>query len=62
MHGKDFLFFLQVIFETLRLANIVNGVLRKTTTDVELNGTFLITWKIIEVQFNFFKFSVSIDI
>ncbi|XP_027361044.1 cytochrome P450 85A-like isoform X1 [Abrus precatorius] len=27
-----------VIFETLRLANIVNGVLRKATTDVELNG------------------------
>ncbi|XP_057443589.1 cytochrome P450 85A-like isoform X2 [Lotus japonicus] len=27
-----------VIFETLRFANIVNGVLRKTTKDVELNG------------------------
>ncbi|KAI4358004.1 hypothetical protein L6164_001913 [Bauhinia variegata] len=27
-----------VIFETLRLATVVNGFLRKTTTDVQLNG------------------------
>lgn len=32
---------LQVIFETSRLATIVNGVLRKTTHDMELNGGFL---------------------
>jgi cytochrome P450 len=31
---------LQVIFETSRLATIVNGVLRKTTHDMELNGGF----------------------
>ncbi|XP_061340195.1 cytochrome P450 85A-like [Gastrolobium bilobum] len=35
---KHMLYTRAVIFETLRLANIVNGVLRKTTTDVELNG------------------------
>lgn len=29
---------IQVIFETSRLATIVNGVLRKTTQDMELNG------------------------
>lgn len=29
---------MQVIFETLRLATIVNGVLRKTTQEMELNG------------------------
>lgn len=34
------LFVLQVIFETSRLATIVNGVLRKTTHDMELNGGF----------------------
>ena len=28
----------QVILETSRLATVVNGVLRKTTQDVELNG------------------------
>uniref|UniRef100_A0A453A8K5 Uncharacterized protein n=1 Tax=Aegilops tauschii subsp. strangulata TaxID=200361 RepID=A0A453A8K5_AEGTS len=28
----------QVIFETLRLATVVNGLLRKTTKDVEMNG------------------------
>lgn len=27
-----------VIFETLRMATVVNGVLRKTTQDVEING------------------------
>ncbi|XP_057443587.1 cytochrome P450 85A-like [Lotus japonicus] len=27
-----------VIFETMRLASVVSGVLRRTTTDVELNG------------------------
>lgn len=32
------LFLMQVIFETSRLATIVNGVLRKTTEDMELNG------------------------
>ncbi|XP_020978308.1 cytochrome P450 85A [Arachis ipaensis] len=34
----EVVFFLQVIFETSRLATIVNGVLRKTTHDMELNG------------------------
>ena len=29
---------MQVIFETSRLATIVNGVLRKTTQEMELNG------------------------
>ena len=28
----------QVIFETLRLATVVNGLLRKTTQDIEMNG------------------------
>ena len=31
----------QVILETSRLATVVNGVLRKTTQDVELNGMLL---------------------
>lgn len=31
-------FVVQVIFETSRLATIVNGVLRKTTKDMEMNG------------------------
>ncbi|KAF1889577.1 hypothetical protein Lal_00024904 [Lupinus albus] len=36
-----------VIFETLRLANVVNGLSRRTTSDLELNG-FIIPkgWKI----------------
>jgi cytochrome P450 len=29
---------MQVIFETQRLATVVNGLLRKTTQDVEMNG------------------------
>jgi brassinosteroid-6-oxidase 1 len=29
---------MQVIYETLRLATVVNGLLRKTTHDVEMNG------------------------
>lgn len=29
---------MQVIFETLRLASVVSGVLRKTTKELELNG------------------------
>ena len=37
---SSFCTFLQVIFETSRLATIVNGVLRKTTQDMELNGGF----------------------
>ncbi|KAK1389839.1 hypothetical protein POM88_018017 [Heracleum sosnowskyi] len=32
---------IQVIFETSRLASVVNGVLRKTVEDVELNGMCL---------------------
>ncbi|KAJ1400898.1 Cytochrome P450 [Sesbania bispinosa] len=36
-HYKHMVYTRAVIFETLRLANIVNGVLRKTTKDVELN-------------------------
>ncbi|KAJ0981950.1 hypothetical protein J5N97_010205 [Dioscorea zingiberensis] len=36
-----------VIFETSRIANVVNGVLRKTTNDMELNGfTIPKGWKI----------------
>ncbi|KAJ3674294.1 hypothetical protein LUZ60_004910 [Juncus effusus] len=36
-----------VIFETLRLATVVNGVLRRTTEDVELNGYIIPKgWKI----------------
>ena len=35
-----YFFLMQVIFETSRLATIVNGVLRKTTEDMELNGKF----------------------
>ncbi|GMY33307.1 cytochrome P450 85A1-like [Fagus crenata] len=38
---------LEVILETSRLATVVNGVLRKTTQDVELNGFFIPKgWKI----------------
>lgn len=32
------IFMMQVILETSRLAIIVNGVLRKTTRDMQLNG------------------------
>lgn len=32
---------MQVIFETSRLASVVNGVLRKTTTNLEMNGIVL---------------------
>ncbi|KAI4389283.1 hypothetical protein MLD38_001524 [Melastoma candidum] len=35
---KSMKFTRAVIFETLRLATVVNGVLRKTTKDLELNG------------------------
>jgi brassinosteroid-6-oxidase 2 len=35
---KSMKFTRAVIFETSRLATIVNGVLRKTTHDLELNG------------------------
>uniref|UniRef100_A0A7N0T154 Cytochrome P450 n=1 Tax=Kalanchoe fedtschenkoi TaxID=63787 RepID=A0A7N0T154_KALFE len=31
-----------VIFETLRLATVINGVLRRTTEEMELNGLFVI--------------------
>ncbi|WVZ14992.1 hypothetical protein V8G54_012558 [Vigna mungo] len=37
---KSMSFTRAVIFETSRLATIVNGVLRKTTQDMELNGGF----------------------
>ncbi|KAF4352131.1 hypothetical protein G4B88_015041 [Cannabis sativa] len=37
---KSMRFTRAVIFETSRLATIVNGVLRKTTKDMELNGEF----------------------
>lgn len=37
-HYKSMHFTRAVIFETSRLASIVNGVLRKTTRDIELNG------------------------
>ncbi|KAE9615728.1 Cytochrome P450 85A [Lupinus albus] len=37
---KSMKFTRAVIFETSRLASIVNGVLRKTTHDMELNGGF----------------------
>lgn len=32
------LYLVQVILETSRLATVVNGLLRKTTQDIELNG------------------------
>lgn len=32
--------YVQVILEASRLASIVNGVLRKTVKDIELNGMF----------------------
>lgn len=35
---KSMRFTRAVIFETLRMATVVNGVLRKTTKDVEING------------------------
>ncbi|KAL5217832.1 hypothetical protein ABZP36_018516 [Zizania latifolia] len=35
---KSMTFTRAVIFETLRLATVVNGLLRKTTEDVEMNG------------------------
>ncbi|GAB4860605.1 hypothetical protein Ancab_035766 [Ancistrocladus abbreviatus] len=35
---KSMRFTRAVIFETSRLATIVNGVLRKTTQDMEING------------------------
>ncbi|KAJ7943321.1 Cytochrome P450 [Quillaja saponaria] len=35
---KSMSFTRAVLFETMRLATVVNGVLRKTTKDVELNG------------------------
>ncbi|KAL8550225.1 hypothetical protein ACS0TY_008883 [Phlomoides rotata] len=35
---KSMRFTRAVVFETLRLANVVNGVLRKTTQDLQLNG------------------------
>ncbi|KAF7005374.1 hypothetical protein CFC21_020501 [Triticum aestivum] len=35
---KSMAFTRAVIFETLRLATVVNGLLRKTTRDVEMNG------------------------
>ncbi|KAJ7974286.1 Cytochrome P450 [Quillaja saponaria] len=50
-----------VIFETSRLATIVNGVLRKTTQDMELNG-FLIPkgWRIYvytrEINYDLFQY------
>lgn len=31
---------MQVIFETSRLATIVNGVLRKTTREMQINGEY----------------------
>ena len=40
-YGHDKLIYssnMQVIYETLRLATVVNGLLRKTTQDVEMNG------------------------
>ncbi|KAM0937878.1 putative cytochrome P450 [Dioscorea sansibarensis] len=36
-----------VIFETIRIANVVNGLLRQTTSDIELKGfTIPNRWKI----------------
>jgi brassinosteroid-6-oxidase 1 len=35
---KSMTFTKAVIYETLRLATVVNGLLRKTTQDVEMNG------------------------
>lgn len=44
---------MQVIFETLRLATVVNGLLRKTTQDVEMNGEIQIFH-----YFSFYYFSI----
>ncbi|XP_020594218.1 cytochrome P450 85A1-like [Phalaenopsis equestris] len=35
---KSMVFTRAVVFETLRLATVVNGVLRKTTQDIEIKG------------------------
>ncbi|XP_037481815.1 cytochrome P450 85A1-like [Triticum dicoccoides] len=40
---KSMVFTRAVIFETLRLATVVNGLLRKTTQNVEINGCHLPT-------------------
>jgi hypothetical protein len=37
----NFFLSIQVILETSRLATVVNGVLRKTTQDVDLNGIYV---------------------
>jgi brassinosteroid-6-oxidase 1 len=42
---------MQVIYETLRLATVVNGLLRKTTQDVEMNGENYIMQKYSLVQY-----------
>lgn len=36
-----FFYNMQVIFETMRMATIVNGVLRRTTQDMELQGELI---------------------
>ena len=38
---------MQVIFETLRLATVVNGLLRKTTQDVEMNGELCLEFTLL---------------
>jgi cytochrome P450 len=40
---------MQVIFETLRLATVVNGLLRKTTQDVEMNGEICMIYTLLQL-------------
>lgn len=42
------LFYLKVISETLRMANIINAIWRKALRDVEIKGQYVlyIFWKI----------------
>ncbi|KAM7279348.1 hypothetical protein ACFE04_006482 [Oxalis oulophora] len=63
---KSMRFTRAVIFETSRLATIVNGVLRKTTQDMEING-FLIPkgWRIYvytrEINYDPFMYSDPLE-
>lgn len=45
-----FLLVLQVINETIRLANIVPGIFRRVTKDVHIKGKFKNTWYCFKVE------------
>lgn len=45
-----FLLALQVINETIRLANIVPGIFRRVTKDVHIKGKFKNTWYCFKVE------------